>query len=124
MAEDSESESQRSAKRPKTTRTDSAPRENIFGKKQAGPERYVFGRNGPGTGVINFGFRYQKFRRLVSEALKQQYESSIPVDDVVKFITSRTKDDPFSADEIQSLLEKMDAEQTTIMLADGMIHVL
>lgn len=70
------------------------------------------------------GFRYQKFRRLVSEALKQQYDSSVPVEDVVKYIHSRAKADPFSAEEIQSLLEKMDAEQTTIMLADGMIHVL
>jgi hypothetical protein len=41
MAEDSESESQRSAKRPKTTRTDSDTRENIFGNKgQAGSARY------------------------------------------------------------------------------------
>jgi hypothetical protein len=70
------------------------------------------------------GFRYQKFRRLVSEALKQQYESSVLVEDVVKYIHSRAKADLFSAEEIQSLLEKMDAEQTTIMLADGMIHVL
>lgn len=47
----------------------------------------------------------------------------MPVEDVKSFISSRTKDDPFSEDEIQNLLEKMDSEQT-IMLADGMVHVL
>ena len=74
--------------------------------------------------LTDFRLRYQKFRRLVNDALKQQYGStSIPIEDLTTFVAARSQQDPFSPDEIQTLLAKMDADQT-IMITDGTVHVL